>query len=107
MKAIPFLITGLVNIGVGVFLFFFLLLGLNGFSEKQAEPGLITFIVWVFLASLMTAILSVVSTNFFATRKSMNFWLAAFLSIFIFGAVGAILNVIGWFAALFVTSALR
>lgn len=107
MKAIPFLITGLINLGVGVFLFFFLLLGLNGFSEKQAEPGLILFIVWVLLAYLTAAVLSVVLTNFFTTQKSMNFWLAAFLSTFIFAVIGAILNVVGWLVALFVTSALR
>lgn len=107
MKAIPFLITGLINLGIGVFLFFFLLLGMNGFFGKQAEPGLITFIVWVLLSSLTTGVLSVVSTNFFATQKSMNFWLAAFLSVFIFVVVGAIFNVVGWFIALFVTNALR
>ena len=107
MKAIPFLITGLINLAVGVFLFFFLLLGMNGFSEKQAEPGLLFFIVWVLLASLTTAILSVVSTNFFATQKSMNFWLAALLSVFIFVVVGAGLSIVGWFASLFITSAMR
>lgn len=107
MKAIPFLMTGLINLGVGVFLFFFLLLGLNGFSEKQAEPGLIFFIVWVLLVALTTAILSVVGTNYFAAQKSMNFWLAAFLSAFIFVVVGAALSVVGWFASLFITSAMR
>jgi hypothetical protein len=107
MRAIPFLITFLINLGIGVFLFFFLLLGMNGFSEKQAEPGLIFFIVWVLLASLITAILSVISTNYFTTQKSMNFWLAALLSTFIFVVIGAGLSVVGWFASLFITSAIR
>lgn len=107
MKAIPFLITGLINLGVGIFLFFFLLLGMNGFSEKQAEPGLIFFIVWVLLTSLITAILSVASTSFLTTQKSLNFWFAAFLSAFIFVVAGAVLSVIGWFISLFITSAVR
>ena len=107
MKAIPFLMTGLINLGVGVFFFLFLLLGMNGFSEKQATPGLIFFIVWVLLVSLIAAIASVVATNYFTAQKSMNFWLAAFLSTFIFVVVGAIASVVGWFASLFITSALR
>jgi hypothetical protein len=107
MKAIPFLITGLINLGGGVFLVFFLLLGMNGFSEQQAQPGLIFFIVWVLLASLITAILSVVATNFFTARKSMNFWLAALLSAFIFVVAGMVLSVVGWFVSLFITTAMR
>lgn len=107
MKAIPFLMTGLINLGVGVFFFLFLLLGMNGFSEKQAEPGLIFFIVWVLLVSLIAAIASVFSTSYLTAQKSFNFWLAAFLSVFIFVIVGAIFDMLGWFISLFITSAMR
>jgi len=107
MKFIPFTITALVNIGVGVVLFFALLLGLNGYSEQQATPGLILFIVWVLLVSLLTAFLSVVATNFLTTKTSMNFWIAALISIFVFVIVGAVLSVVGWFVSIFVTEALR
>jgi len=107
MKLIPFMITGLMNIGVGVVLFFLLLLGMNGYSEQQATPGLITFIIWVLLVSLLTAILSVVTTNFFTTKKSMNFWVAALISIFVFVIIGVVFDIIGLFISIFVTEALR
>jgi hypothetical protein len=107
MKAIPFIITGLMNVGIGVALFFLLLLGLNGFTGKQAEPGLILFIVWVLLVSLLSAISSVVLTNYFVSKKSMNFWLAALLSVLIFVAAGAVFNWVGWFVSILVTSAMR
>jgi len=107
MKLIPFMITGLMNIGVGVVLFFLLLLGMNGYSEQQATPGLITFIIWVLLVSLLTSISSVVLTSFLTTKKSMNFWIAALISILVFVIVGGVVDFIGWFISIFVTEALR
>ena len=107
MKLIPFTITGLINIAVGVVLFFFLLLGLNGYSGKQAEPGLILFIVWILLASLLVAVLSVVMIGFLTAKKSINFWASSLISVLVFVILGAVINVVGWFTSLFVTEALR
>lgn len=107
MRLIPFAITGLINIAVGVVLFFFLLLGLNGYSGKQAEPGLILFIVWILLASLLVAVLSIVMTNFLTAKKSINFWVSSLISVLVFVILGAVINVVGWFTSLFVTEALR
>ncbi len=107
MKAIPFAITALINTGIGVVLFFFLLLGLNGFSGKQAEPGLFLFIVWVLLVSLATSVLSVVTTNFLTANKSMNFWLAALIAILLSVIIGAVLSIVGWFTSLLLTESLR
>ncbi len=88
-------------------MFFFLLLGLNGYSGKQAEPGLILFIVWILLVSLLTGILSVVTTNYLTTNKSMNFWVGSLISILLFCIVGAAFSVVGWFVSLFLSEALR
>jgi len=107
MKFIPFMITGLVNIGVGFVLLFFLLLSLNGYSGKQAEPGLILFIAWILLTSLLVAVLSIVMTNFLTAKKSINFWVSSLISVLVFVILGAVINVVGWFASLFVTEALR
>jgi hypothetical protein len=101
------MITGLMNIAVGVVLFFFLLLGMNGYSEQQATPGLITFIVWILLASLLVAVLSIVMTNFLTAKKSINFWVSSLISVLVFVILGAVINVVGWFVSLFVTEALR
>ena len=107
MKFIPFTITGLVNIGIGVVLLFVLLLSLNGYSEQQATLGLILFIVWVLLVSLVTAFLSVVATNFLTTKTSMNFSIAALISVFVFVIVGIVFEIIGCFISIFVTEGLR
>ena len=33
---------------IGIVLFFFLMIGLNGFSEGEADPGMIFYIVWLY-----------------------------------------------------------
>lgn len=88
MKIAAFLITALINVGVGVVLFFFLLLALNGFSESQATPGLILYIIWVLIASVGAAVLSIWLTNYLATKKSLNGIVAALISILIFIVIG-------------------
>jgi hypothetical protein len=107
IKAITFLITALINTGIGAFLFFMLLLSLNGFSEKQATPGLILFIGWVLLGSIVAGILGFLSANYLIENKSINQWLAALIAIAVFVIVGALINIIGFFAAIFLTSAMR
>ena len=45
MKIVFYIITALVQLVVAVSGFFFLLLGLNGFSEPDATPSLIVYVV--------------------------------------------------------------
>ncbi|MDQ3712628.1 MAG: hypothetical protein M3388_10470, partial [Acidobacteriota bacterium] len=95
IKVVIFLVTALGNIGIGIMLFFFLLLSLNGYSEKQAKPGLILFIIWVLLFSAAAAVCAVLSANFLTTKKSLNWLAASLVSILIFVVIGAILNFVG------------
>jgi hypothetical protein len=107
MKIATFLITALVNAGIGFVMFFMLILGLNGFSGKQAEPGLLLFIVWGLLSALITGILGVLLANYLATKKSMSKIAAAAISSLIFVIVGGVSVVAGFFASIFLVSALR
>ena len=107
MKFIPFLIVGLGNVVIGIVLFFLLIVSLNGFSGKQAEPGLILFIIWVLVNALLTAFLSIATTNYFSTKKSLNFWLATLISILVFLTVGAAINFVGLIAAVILVDAMR
>jgi len=107
IKVVIFLVTVLVNIGIGIMLFFLLLLSLNGYSGKQAEPGLILFIIWVLLFSIAAAVCAYLSANFLITKKSLNWIAASLISILVFVAAGAILNFVGTVAAIILTEALR
>lgn len=107
MQILNFLITALVNIAVGVVLFFFLLLGMNGYSEKQATPGLILYIAWALLFSILTAVFSVLAARFLIRKKSFSPLAATAIFAPIFIVVGGVANFVGIFAAIFLTEALR
>ena len=92
IKATTFLITVLINAALGAALFFMLIISLNGFTGKQAEPGLILFIVWALLGSIMTGVCSFLSVKYLIEKKSFNQWLAALLAITIFVTVGAAID---------------
>ncbi len=107
MKIAAFLITGLVNGTIGGVLFFFLLLGLNGFSEQQATPGLILYIAWVLIASIIMAILSLWLTNYLTTKKSVNNIVAGLISIGIFIVVGTVSTLAALFGSVLIVSVMR
>lgn len=107
MKAITFIITALINIGFGFGLFFMLIVSLNGFTGKEAESGLILFIVWTGLTALLAGALSFLCAGYFINKKSLHPALAAFLATAIFAVVGAASDIVGFFTAVFLTSAMR
>jgi hypothetical protein len=108
MKIATFLLTALLNIAFAFLMFFMLIISLNGFSERQATPGLLLFIVWsLLLSSIATGILSVLLANYLAVKKAMNRLAAAAISIVSFVIVGGISTIAGFFAAVFLVSALR
>ena len=107
MKILAFFSPALINLCLGVVLFFFLLIGLNGYSEKQAFPGLILFIVWVLLASLFCGGLSLLTTNFLNAKKSWSLTKAGLISAALFTVAGAVLSFAGILAAILLIEALR
>lgn len=107
MKLIPFFITGLLNVAVGAILFLFLLSALNGFSSKQAQPGLILFIGSVLLISLIAAILSGVAAKFLIEKKAWHFLTVVLIVIPIFVTMGAVVSVITLAISIAVADALR
>ena len=107
MKIATFLITALANIAIGFVLFFVLLMSLNGFSEQQAMPGLILFIVWVLLSAIITGVSGALLANYLALKKSLNKFAASAIGSLIFSILGGLFALIGFFAAVFLVSAMR
>lgn len=75
---------------MGVFGFgwyFFLMLALNGFSERDVNGAIIFFIVWTIIFAILLS-----AGSFFLTRflinKAFNVVLAVILSVVAAGAVG-------------------
>ena len=107
MKIATLLITAIVNGIIGVILFFFLLIAMNGFSERQASPGLILFIVWVVLTLIIAGVLSFLTVKYLIAKKSLSAIVSALISMAIFVIVGGISNVVGLLATILLATALR
>lgn len=106
-KTIAFLLTTLISFGIGAAWFFMLLLSLNGFTGKQAEPGIILFVVWAALSAIGAGFLGWLGTGYLTAKKLQNPAFAAFASIVVFVIVGAASDFIGFLAAVFLTTARR
>jgi hypothetical protein len=107
MQILNVLITALFNIGIAFVLFFFLIIALNGYSERQATPGLILYIVWALFFSLLAAVLSVLTAKYLIGKKSFGSISAVAIASPIFIIVGGIISFLGTIAAVVLIEALR
>lgn len=92
-KIAAFLITLFVNVAIGVVVFFFLLIAMNGYSESDATYGFVAYIVCALFVSLLMALCAVRLVAILMNRKFSSSS-AAFISIPIFCALGAGLKLV-------------
>ena len=106
MKTASAIIT-FVLMGAGsVVLFFFLLLGLNSFSERDTNAAIIFYVVWLlfFAAAVSTGALFLTK---FLIAKSFNAILAVTLSVTAAIAVGLVCDFGGLLASTIIASEMR
>ena len=87
-KIAAFLITFIINIAVGVVVFFFMLLAMNGYSESDASYGLVTYIVLALLVSLLMSIGAAVAVHLLMKREFRGM-VSALIAVPIFSVLGA------------------
>ena len=107
MKFATFLVTLLANLIIGIILFFFLIIALNGFSESQATTGLIVFVVWEIIFSIIAAVFGVLAGKFFIDRKTFSSFVSGLMACLFFILIGAVFSFIGLIASVGLVSALR
>ena len=104
-KLIAAIVTGVLNLTAGFFVFFFMLLAMNGFSESDANYGIVTYIVLTVGVTVLMAV-SAALTVHFLVKKGWGAVGSVLLAIVIFSGVGAglkgICSVIGVLVADFV-----
>ena len=105
-KIITFLSILLINLAVGFALLFFMILALNGFSERDANYAFLTFITGGIVVSFLTAIAGIFLLNFL-TNKSWNRILAVIVSVAAFSILGFVINVVIWFAGILIADLVR
>ena len=105
-KIITFLLIFGINVGVGVGFVFLLMLGLNGFSERDANYAFGIFIVGASLVSLLMALAGIFLVKFLM-KKEWNAPLAVLASVLAFVALGFVLKVVILFVGIFVADFAR
>ena len=107
MRIIVFVINALVQLAAAAVGLLLLLLGLNGFSERQATPGLVFYVVLSVASALGLGVASAFTAQWLAQKKSFGGLGASAAAVVVFSVLGVLILVVGFFAALFIASAMR
>jgi|SRR5215213_6920804 len=105
-KIITFLLILLINVGVGGGFVFFLMLGLNGFSERDANYAFGVFIAGGLLVSFLMATAGLFLVKFL-NKKQWNQIFAVLVAVIGYAALGFVLKVVIFFIAIFVAGLVR
>ena len=105
-KVVAAIVTGLMNLAVGVMVFVFMLLAMNGFSESDANYGIVAYIILAVIVTVLMAV-SAVATVHLLLKRNWGAAGAAILAILLFSGVGAGLKVVCSIIGLLVADLLR
>ena len=92
-KLSAFLMTLLINVAVGIAVFFFMLLAMNGFNESDANYGVGAYIVLALLVSLIMSAGAALTAHLFMKRGFSGIAAAA-IAIPIFSILGGGLKIV-------------
>ena len=91
-KLTAFFVTLLINFGIGIAVFFFMLIAMNGFSESDANYGIGVYIVLALLVSLSMSGLAAFLV-YILTKRKFRGAIAALIAVPVFSIIGAGLKI--------------
>ena len=92
-KIFAFLITLVINLAVGVAVFLFMLLAMNGFSESDANYGFVAYIFLAVLVSLLMSSLAAAAVHLLM-KRDFRALSASLIGIGSFTFLGIVLKVV-------------
>ena len=107
MRITVFLTTAILSVASAIFGFFILLLGLNGYSERQATPSLIFYIVFCLTSLLILSFVGTLVAKAFVEKGWMNKVWAAIVSILSTSIVSSVLVIVAVFVGFALAEFLR
>ncbi len=93
VKIAAFVLTLLINIGIGFALFFVMLVAMNGYSESDATYGLVSFAILGIIVSFLMATLAAFAAGKLIKRE-LNPILSVLIAVIVFSLFGAFLKVV-------------
>ena len=106
MKIIVFILIVVIQLLAAALAFFMLLVGLNGFSEKDAALSLYMFIILALASAAGLGLASFYATKWLS-ETSIGVFGGAAVAVAGFSIVGWVILIIGWFTALFLADIMR
>lgn len=107
MRIIVFVLNVVIQLAAAAVGFFMLLLGLNGFHEREASPGLISYIILSAASAVGLGVASAFASKWLTQRKSMGALGASAITVPAFAVVGVLILVVVFIVAVLITSAMR
>jgi O-antigen/teichoic acid export membrane protein len=107
VRAIVFIVTAVIQLAATAISFLLLLLAMNGYSERDATPGLLLYGVLGLFSAVGLGFTSASTSRHLAEKRAMDDLAASALSVLGFAIVGVIVLVIGFFLAIIVAEAMR
>ena len=92
-KILTALVTLLINVAIGVVIFFFLLLAMNGYSESDATYGFGAYVVLALIVSLLMSTCGALLVHILMKRNFRG-WTAALIAIPLFSLIGGGLKIV-------------
>jgi hypothetical protein len=107
LRVTVFLVTAILDLAVAICGFFILLIGLNGFSERQATPTLIFYVIFCLTSLIILSYLGTLVAKAFVEKGWMNRVWAAVVSILSTSIVSGLLVIVAVFAGFALAEFLR
>ena len=107
MRIILAVVSFIIQLAAGFLGLLILVLALNGFSERDATPGLVVYVVLCLCVALGSALLSVLVAKKLVGKKGLTDFGAGAISLIAFTMLGLLLIVINLFLAIGIAELMR
>ena len=107
LRVIAFVLTSVIQLAAAAAGFLLLLLGMNGYSERHATPGLVLYIALGVGSALGLGVASAFVVKRLVERRSFGALAASATAVFGFAILGGLILVVNFFAAIVVAEVMR
>ena len=107
MRIILFTLTALIQLAAAAAGFLLLLLGMNGYNERDALPGLYLYAALGLGSALGLGLASAFAARWLVNKRSFGGWGASATAVFGFAVLGGVILVVSFFAAIALAEVMR
>lgn len=104
MRIVVFIIVAAVQLAAAACVFLLLILGLNGFSEREANPGLVFYVVLALASSAGLGLAGAMFAKWLVARRGMGGLGAAAIAVVSSSTAGLVVLGVGFIGALVLAS---